>query len=419
MKYGDDAAASAGGNPGPAAGPRGGAAPGPRPAANDARTAPIPAPGPTPVPGPSPVPGPGADAAAPSARRRRRRGRLVLLLVLLAGLAAGGHYGYRWWTDGRFLERTDDAYVGADMSVLAAKVTGYVTAVEVTDNQPVAAGDVIARIDDGDLRLAVRAAQDRITAQQATVARIGVQATAAEAAIDQARAEVASAGADLERTSLDLDRKSKLATNAYASRQALDNAKADRRKAAAALTAARAGLASATANVAVVQAQRQEAEQALLGLRTALAQAERDLSFAVIRAPVAGVVGNRAVEVGQLVQPGTRLAAIVPLDDVYVDANFKETQLARMRPGQTAEVRVDAFREQTFAGVVESISPASGALFSLLPPENATGNFTKVVQRLPVRIRLSGAAAAEHVLRPGMSVVVSVDTRTGGPAAGR
>ncbi|MCB0058637.1 MAG: protein kinase, partial [Caldilineaceae bacterium] len=169
-----------------------------------------------------------------------------------------------------------------------------------------------------------RVAMNRVEDVEA-IARIAVQAEAAAAAIDQARAEVASAHADLERTSLDLDRKSKLASNAYASRQALDNAKADKRKAAAALNAARAGLASATANVAVIEAQRREAEQLLPGLETALAQAERDLSFAVVRAPVAGVVGNRAVEVGQLVQPGTRLAAIVPLDAVHIDANFKET----------------------------------------------------------------------------------------------
>ncbi len=369
-----------------------------------------------------PAAGPEDGAAAsgtppPASLRRAGRKRFVLLAIALLALAGGGYEGYHWWTVGRFEVSTDDAYVGADVTVVASKVSGYVAEVDVDENQPVSKGDVIARVDDGDYRLAVQQAKDRIAAQQATVSRIAVQIGAAGAAVDQAQAEIAGAKADVQQTSLELDRQTKLVKSAFASRQKLDNARAGHDKAVAALKAAQAQLASAKAEIAVLKAQKVEAEQSLQGLKTALAQAERDLSFTVVRAPVDGVIGNKSVEVGRLVQPGDRLVAVVPLDDVYIDANFKETQLESMHAGQIAEISVDAYPDRTFAGEVKSISPASGALFSLLPPENATGNFTKIVQRLPVRIRLDGTVLRDHVLRPGMSVVVTVDTRTGAGTA--
>ena len=168
---------------------------------------------------------------------------------------------------------------------------------------------------------------------------------------------------------------------------------------------------SAAANVDVLKGQQQEAISTLDELKTALAKAERDLSFTVIHAPIDGVIGNRAMQTGDYVQIGQRLASLVPLDEVYVNANFKETQLARLRPGQQASIAVDALPEHAIEGTVESFSPASGAVFSLLPPDNATGNFTKIVQRLPVRIRVPAAVAREGLLRPGMSVVVSVNTK--------
>jgi membrane fusion protein (multidrug efflux system) len=167
----------------------------------------------------------------------------------------------------------------------------------------------------------------------------------------------------------------------------------------------------------VLRAQQQEAERTLKELQTAQAKAERDLSFTQVRAPIDGVIGNRAVQVGDYVQTGTRLAAVVPLDDVYIDANFKETQLSRLKPGQPVKVSVDALPEHDLKGTVSSVSPASGSVFSLLPPDNATGNFTKIVQRLPVRIRLPADVTAERLLRPGMSVVVSVNTKQTATAA--
>jgi membrane fusion protein (multidrug efflux system) len=210
----------------------------------------------------------------------------------------------------------------------------------------------------------------------------------------------------------DYQRQLQLSQSDFASRARLEQAKADRDRAAANVKGAEASLVAARANVAVLKAQQGEAERLASEYRTALARAERDLSFTVIRAPVAGVLGNRAVEVGAYVQPGTRLGALVPLSSVHVDANFKETQLASIRPGETVEIEVDAFGGRHFSGRIESVAPASGATFSLLPPENATGNFTKIVQRVPVRIALDPEALKDAVLRPGMSVVARVDTRT-------
>jgi len=355
---------------------------------------------------------PASSPAMPPLRpvRKRRLRKLVLAVVALAALSGGGYEGWRWWTVGRFMVSTDDAYVSADTTILAAKVAGYVTEVAVDANQRVKAGDLIVRIDDGDYRLAVQADEDRVATQRSTIDRIGQQIVAAGASVDQAEAELDSAEAELTRTVQVLERQQKLATSHFASQQAVDTANAEHDRAVAGIAGGKAALAAAEANVAVLRAQRTEAERTLAELQTTLAQAERDLSFAEVRAPVDGVVGNRAVQVGSYVQTGTRLAAIVPLDGVYVDANFKETQLGDLHPGQSVALEVDAFPDQSFAGIVDSIAPASGSVFSLLPPENATGNFTKIVQRVPVRIRL--AADAEAVLRPGMSVEAIVDTRT-------
>ncbi|MCS0504188.1 HlyD family secretion protein [Ancylobacter mangrovi] len=357
-------------------------------------------------------------ASTPAPRRRRSRRPLVFGALLLAALAGGGYYGLHWWQVGRFEVSTDDAYVGADTTVLAAKISGYVVSVDVDTNQPVKAGDVIARIDDGDYTLALRAAEDKIATQQAVLGSYDEQIRAAERAVDQAKAQLTASEAELARTKLEFDRQDKLAQQNFASRSALDNARADRDKAQANVEAGRAAVASAQANVAVLQAQRTEAGRVLDENRTARDQAQRNLDFTVVHAPVDGVVGNRAVQVGQLVQAGTRLAAIVPLDAVYVDANFKETQLGRLKPGQKVRVEVDAYPDEDFQGTVTSVSPASGSVFSLLPPENATGNFTKIVQRVPVRIALDASALAKSELRPGMSVTAVVDTRTGDARTG-
>jgi membrane fusion protein (multidrug efflux system) len=347
---------------------------------------------------------------AKSAQRFSRR-TLALGSVGMIALAAAGWFGVEWLTVGRFTVSTDDAYVQAYNTTLAAKVPGYVANVAVTDNTRVRAGDVIATIDDGDYRLAAESARNKVATQQATIARIGHQIEAQNAAVEQAKAQVTSAQAMATRTQLELDRQNKLAAQDYASHQTLEQAQANRDQAVAGVQAARAALDSAAANVDVLSGQQQEAAGTLDELKTALAKAERDLSFTVIRAPIDGVIGNRAVQTGDYLQPGQRLASLVPLDDVYVDANFKETQLARLRPGQPVRISVDALPEDDINGSIESLAPASGAVFSLLPPDNATGNFTKIVQRLPVRISVPSNVASQGRLRPGMSVVVRVNTK--------
>jgi membrane fusion protein, multidrug efflux system len=346
---------------------------------------------------------------------RSSRRKLLFGLLLVPAIGAAAWFGYHWWTVGRFIVSTDDAYVEAYNTTLAAKVPGYVTKVLVTDNERVRAGEVIATIDDGDYRLAVDSAREKIDTQQATIARIGHQIDAQQAAVAQAKAQLASAQAAEKRWNLELSRQNFLVTKDFASRQTLEQTQANRDQAAAGVAAARAAIDSVAENVEVLKGQRQEAIDTLAELKTALAKAERDFSFTVIRAPIDGVVGNRAVQVGDYVQPGQRLASIVPLHQVYIDANFKETQLARLRPGQPVLIAVDALPAHDITGTIEGLSPASGAVFSLLPPDNATGNFTKIVQRLPVRIRVPTAVADEGVLRPGMSVLVSVNTKAGAP----
>jgi membrane fusion protein (multidrug efflux system) len=237
------------------------------------------------------------------------------------------------------------------------------------------------------------------------------QIAAQEAAVAQAKKQFISNQAAARRMELELNRQNALVAHDWSSRQLQEQAQANRDQAIAAVQGAQAAIDSAAANVDVLKGQRQEAISTLNELKTALAKAERDLSFTVIRAPIDGVVGNRAVQTGDYVQTGQKLASLVPLEDIYVTANFKETQVARLRPGQTVSIAVDALPEHAIEGVVESFSPASGAVFSLLPPDNATGNFTKIVQRLPVRIQVPREVAREGLLRPGMSVVVSVNTK--------
>jgi membrane fusion protein (multidrug efflux system) len=348
---------------------------------------------------------------ARAARPSRARKLLLFGALALGIVGGGGTYGYHWWTVGRFIESTDDAYVGAHNTTLAAKVSGYVATIAAEDNTRVRAGDVIATIDDGDYRLAVDSARDKVATQQATIDRIGRQVVAQQASVDQAKAQLASAQAASTRAQLELDRQQTLAQRDYASRQTLEQAQSSRDQAVAGVQSAQAAVDAAQANVDVLKGQQQEAVKTLDELKTALAKAERDLSFTVIRAPMDGVIGNRAVQTGDYVQPGQRLASLVPLDGVYVDANFKETQLAGLRPGQKVDISVDALPDHTIEGTIASLAPASGAVFSLLPPDNATGNFTKIVQRLPVRISVPADVAGEQLLRPGMSVVVSVNTK--------
>jgi len=367
----------------------------------------------------------GAPVAKQAPARRVGLRRFVVPVLIVAALGYGGKTAYDYFVEGRFLVSTDDAYVGALTSIIAAKATGHVTAVPVVQNQIVHKGDLLVSIDDGDYKNAVDSARARIGAQDATIARFARQIDAQGAIIAQAAAQAAATGAqvksaeaDVERAALEYDRSYKLAQTNFGSQQRLEQATADRDRTVAALAAARASVAStaaaldgAKANLDVLKAQKEEASQQRNELVTALEMAERNLSFTQVFAAFDGTVGNVAAHVGELVQPGTRLMALVPLDASYVDANFKETQLANIKPGQKVDVAIDALNGQVVEGVVSSISPASGAQFSLLPPDNATGNFTKVVQRVAVRITFPEEVFKEIALRPGLSVVATVHTR--------
>jgi membrane fusion protein, multidrug efflux system len=356
---------------------------------------------------------PASGKAAASRTRRVTRKRALLGAAVALALAAGG-LGTYWWVSGRYTISTDDAYVSAHTTTLASKISGYVASIPVEDNARVRAGDVIATIDPGDYQLATDSAREKVGTEQATVERIGRQVVAQQASIEQAKAQLVSAQAGAKRTQLEFARQQALVASNTASAQALELAEQNRDQAIAAVRSAQAAIDGAEANLDVLKAQQQEAARTLDELKTAQDKAERDLSFTVIRAPVDGVFANRAVQTGDYVQTGTRVASLVPLSEVYIDANFKETQLARIQPGQPVSISVDALPGRAIAGRVASVSPASGSVFSLLPPDNATGNFTKIVQRLPVRIEVPADLAAQRLLRPGMSVVVSVNTRPSG-----
>jgi membrane fusion protein, multidrug efflux system len=338
--------------------------------------------------------------------------KLALIFTAAVTVIAGGTwYGTHWWTTGRYMVSTDDAYVRAHNTTLASKISGYVAAIPIEDNAELRAGDVIATIDDGDYRLAAEAAREKVATQQATVDRFDRQITAQQANIAQSKAQFSSTQAAAKRAQLELDRQQVLASKDWSSKQTLEQAQAARDQADAGVQSAQSAVDASEANLDVLRAQQQEAVRALDELKTAQAKAERDLSFTIVRAPVDGVFANRAVQAGDYVQTGQRIASLVPLHRVYVDANFKETQLATLRPGQPVSISVDALPNHDIGGTVESLSPASGAVFSLLPPDNATGNFTKIVQRLPVRIDVPDSVTAQQLLRPGMSVVVSVNTK--------
>jgi membrane fusion protein (multidrug efflux system) len=346
------------------------------------------------------------ETAKPGSRRKP-----VFMGIGAIALMAGVWFAYQYITVGRFIVSTDDAYVGVHMSIISPKVSAYVSDVPIVDNQSVKAGQVLVRLDDGDYRLALDQAKSKLATQNAQILTFDAQIKAAEAAAAQARAQLESAKATVVKTEADFRRTSALSAKDYSTKASLDATIAARDSARAQVKADEAGIQSADANIALLHAQREQAVQVAKELQVAVDQAARDLSFTVIRAPFGGVIGNRSVQAGDYVTPGKRLAAVVPLDKVYVDANLKETQLGPVAVGQTANVEVDALDGEVLKGTVVSVAPASGSQFSLLPPENATGNFTKIVQRVPVRVAVP-ASEAKGRLRPGLSVVVGIDTRT-------
>lgn len=331
-------------------------------------------------------------------------------------LVAGLVYSALWYTHYRYIQTTDNAYITSDISVISPHVTGYLASVNITENAYVHKGDTLATIAPRDFEIALAQAEAKVGAQAAAIATTVEQVSAAEANAASAEAAIAAAQAQARRASMDYTRYQKLARANFASAQKLEAARADMQSADATLKSAKANFNSATAQVGVLNAQKAEAEAQLKQTDANLDQAKRDLDYTVIRAPIDGVVGNKHMDVGQLVQPGAQLASLVALPHVYVEANFKETQIGNIRVGQEATIVSDAFPDDEIHGTVESFSPASGQVFSLLPAENATGNFTKVVQRVPIRIAVPDDNALKGKLRPGLSVYVSIDTRSGDKA---
>ena len=349
--------------------------------------------------------------AAPKAKGGGRR-RVILSGVGVVALVGAAWYGYNYVTVGRFMVSTDDAYVGGDIATISPKVSGYVAKVDAVANQAVKAGDPLVTLDDGDYRIARDLAQATIDTQNLTLKRIDAQIEGAKAGVVEAQAQKNSAVAGQKNTALAQQRAQSLTNSSVSTQATLDAANAALEQANANVAAADAAIAAASANVTVLEGQRAEAASALKSDQLALDKASRDLSFTVLRAPYDGVVGNLSVQKGDLVSSGMKLAAVVPTSQLYVDANFKETQLSQLVPGEKVAIKVDADDTAPIEGTVQSLAPASGSVFSLLPAENATGNFTKVVQRVPVRIALPADVLASGKLRAGLSVVVEADTRT-------
>jgi membrane fusion protein (multidrug efflux system) len=348
----------------------------------------------------------------PAAPARRLHLRPLLLAgAAIIGLAAAGQMGWHYWTVGRFQESTDDAYVQADNTVIAPKVSGYLRDVLVADNQPVKAGQPLARIDNRDYAVAVEQAKADVTAAQADIANVQASLNEQQAVIEQARSTVAVDRASVTFTQQDNDRYSSLARTGAGSVQNQQQAVSKLQIAQSTLQRDSAAVVAAERRLEMLRAQLAKAEAMLAHDRAVQDQAALNLSYTTIVAPVDGVVGNRSLRTGQYVQAGTQLMAVVPIHGVYVVANFKETQLTDVHAGQPVAIDVDMFPGTVVKGHVDSLAPASGQEFALLPPDNATGNFTKIVQRIPVKITLDAGEPLAGLLRPGMSVTPTVDTK--------
>ncbi len=352
-----------------------------------------------------------ADQVVPAPRRFNLR-KALMTGAAVAALAAAAWYGWDYWTVGRFQISTDDAYVKADNTTIAPKVSGYLDEVLVGDNERVKAGQVLARIDDRDYRVALDQAKSDVAAADAAIASKQAMLEVQDAVIGAAKATVDVDTATVMFAAQENKRYTDLASTGYGSLQNAQQAQSRIAAAQASVQRDTANLASAIKQVDLLKAEIAQATAARARAAAVQHQAELNLGYTSIVAPIDGVVGNRTLRTGQFVQAGTQLMSVVPVASAYVVANFKETQLTDVRAGQAVEIAVDTFPGKVVRGHVDSIAPASGQEFALLPPDNATGNFTKVVQRIPVKITLErGDGSSPIDLRPGMSVVPTIETR--------
>ena len=335
----------------------------------------------------------------------------LIALVVFAGIGAV-KFANDWWTTGRFTESTDDAFIGGDVTVIAAKVAGFISQLAVTDNQQVHAGDLLLKLDDRDYRAALAKAEAAVAIQNASLINLDATRNLQDAVVAQAQAGIAAADAEITRTHDDQVRAGNLVSTGVESVQAFQKADADYKEAVAAGEKSRATLAAAQRQLEVIATQKQQARAALDAAMADRDLAQLNLSYTELRAPLDGIVGNRSAQVGAYATAGSQLISLVPARGLWIDANFKEIQLAQMHAGSPATVKIDLLGGKTFHGHVVSIAPATGAQFSVLPAENATGNFTKIVQRVAVRIQLDDESAVPGQLRPGLSVTAKVNTKS-------
>jgi membrane fusion protein (multidrug efflux system) len=343
-------------------------------------------------------------------RTRWRRPLVIGAAVLF--LMAGAAFGMRWMLVGRYLETTDDAYLQADNTTISPKVAGYVAEVAVRDNQRVVAGQLLVRIDDRDYRAELAQSEAQVASAGADLRNADALIVQQRARIAASEAQVASAGAQSDYAGSESERYRNLIESGAVSRQKAQLAQTDLKRSNAGLSEARAMLETARAELAVLESQRNKAKAAIQNTEAAREQSKLRLSFTAITATGDGVVGDRSARTGQFVQPGSRLMSIVPERDIYLVANFKETQVGHLYRGERVRFVVDTFPDRTLEGEIDSLAPGTGAEFALLPAENATGNFTKIVQRVPVKILIDPNSLHGIELRPGLSATTTVDTRT-------
>ena len=357
---------------------------------------------------PQTVTEPAVAVAAPKSARGKR---LILLLLAAAIVVGAVIFGMHWWTVGRFLESTDDAYVGGDVTVIGPKVPGYITELKVVDNQFVHAGDLLVKIDDRDYVAALNKAEGAVAAEQALLANLDATEQLQHAVVSQAKAGIDAANAETVRSRDDQVRYQVLSGRSAVSVESFQRADATYKTAQANGAKAQASMLASQRQLDVISTQKQQARAALEQAKAERDMARLNVGYTELRAPVDGVIGNRRARVGAYAAAGTQLLSVVPATGLWVDANFKEDQLQHMHPGQAVTIEADVLPGQIFHGHLDSLAPATGSQFSVLPPENATGNFTKIVQRVPVRVYLDGEDGHLGKLRPGLSVIAEVDTK--------
>ena len=358
------------------------------------------------------APSPSAPPAAPTNGDGNRRIRTVLFTVLAVLAVLGIAAGVRWLVYGRYIQYTDDAYLRADTVTVAPRVSGYIDQVFVSDNQVVKAGEPLVRIDLRNYKAALSQQVAAVDGRSADIQAAESQISQQEAAVEQAKAQLVGAQANAKFANDEAERYKNLHDQGVETEERYAQAVNERNQTAAAVLAAEAGIKVAERQLVTLRSQMNQTRSQLEAAQAATKTAQLNLDDTIVRASIDGRIGDKTAQVGQFVQPGTRLMSVVPVQDVYLIANYKETQVQRMKIGQKASVKVDALGDVTIPGVVESFAPGTGAQFALLPPENATGNFIKIVQRVPVRIKLMPTREVAARLVPGLSVSVDIDTRS-------